>query len=49
MVANYMKYNEGVPILARRLLDIQYLQENVVYEINNLTKNKRLGKYKKIE
>lgn len=45
-VGDYMKFNEGGPLLARQLLYMQYLQENIIYEINNLTDKKKLEKCK---
>ncbi len=37
-VGDYMKFNECGPMLAKKLLDEQYLQENIVHENNSSTK-----------
>ena len=47
-VGDYMKFDEGGSVLAKQLLHRQYLQENIIYDINSLTDNKKLEKKIKI-
>ncbi len=44
-IGDYMRFDDNGPMLAKQLLDRQCLEDNDVYEINELNEDKKLGEY----